>query len=499
MKSTKISLALVLLLIMSAISMPVSTDMLVETSEPIDVNQVSQAGTFGYLEVPYVWQEVNGYCMSAAISMVVQGIGLDLNMYDLFTAMGTGFAALYMGVNEMRGFFPGVLIRQPGYMDFFSELYGLETMTYMDTRVPFAGNAAYLYDTLGIEWKDFRNTTIYSPFTLLRDTIDAGAPLAVAVDLYYLPSEDYEIFKPHIEPLEATGIAHAITVVGYNETAHEVYIQDPGVGLWGEDYGYPDDGRWNYTLSYLEFDRAWQSAGYFAFQILPGSGPIEDFDERLGEFICQRLRGDRTSYFKGYENLFYLSPGKDAFSGMALDLTVESISEYAKYYTEDRKAEGLLQLGNAIETSITMHYHSYKTALTSISGILPDVDLTEFLSAANEALPHMDTLSHNSSITGGINVIFRDSLLFSTFEEIALDFDSTGDLDGSIAAHQDQLDEIADHLFAIADSWDAAADALEEAIDFQSADTVEGSLSVVVAGSGVIVLAVAILLFRRRK
>jgi len=498
MKSTKISLALLLLLVMSAISTPIAVDMTVETLEPLDGIQVSQTNDSVYLsDVPYVWQEVNGYCMSAAISMALQGMGMDLGMYDLFAAMGTGFSALYIGVDETRMFYPGVLVRQVSYFNFFSELYGVDLTAYLDSSSDFGGGAAYSYEKANLDYIDFSNTTT-SPFDVLRESIDSGIPLPVSVDIYYMPPDDYDVIRQYSSPLSANGIGHAVTVVGYNESAHEVYIQDPGVGIL-DNRGYPDDGRWNYTMSYFNFNRAWESSGYYTLRFAPGSGPVEDFEEKLGDYICKSLRGDRTSYLAGIENFYFLSTGRDAFNGMGLDLTVQCIADYATYYTEVNKPDALLRMGHLMEMFLTTHYYSYKTALESLPEILNEVDLQDFLDAANDALPHFETLSHNASINSGFQVEFRDSLIFSTFEDIALEFDSSGDLEGSIAQYQEQLDEISDHLFAIADSWDAAADALEGTLDLQTTGPVEGSLLIVVSGACVIFLGVAVVLFRRRK
>jgi hypothetical protein len=320
------------------------------------------------------------------------------------------------------------------------------------------------------------------------------------VDPYYLPPDDYDGIRQYAAPLAANGIAHAVTIVGYNDTSHEIHIQDPGPGLWGDGCGYPEDGRWNYTMSYVDFDRTWQSAGYYALKILPGTGPSADFEERLGEFLIDRLRGDRSQYFEGLENFFYLSPGKSAFSGLGLDLTVDCIADYARHFREVDKDEALLRLGHISEMFLTMQYHGYRNALDNIPDILPGVDLTEFIDAAEDAFLHYDELTCNESITSLVGVNFRETLLFSTFEDIAVDFQTSGDLEGSISDHQDGLDEIRSHLFAIADSWDAAADALEEALDLP--DDVEPmgvSMPVVIGGSVIIILVVVFCLVRRRK
>ena len=73
-------------------------------------------------------------------------------------------------------------------------------------------------------------------------------------------------------------------------------------------------------------------------------------------------------------------------------------------------------------------------------------------------------------------------------------------LSSQFAHLKEELDEIGEHLFAIADSWDDAANALEEALNLPDDTTpLETSFPVIVGGSGILVLAVAIFLVKRRK
>jgi len=434
MKSMKVNSAILLLLLISVLSTPVGMDSHNVVTESWTEAQIDQHATSDCIsDVPYVWQEINGYCFSAALSMVLQGMGMNLDMYDLFVAMGTGFSAMYINVGSELRFYPGIFIRQMSYFEFFCELYGLDMIIYMDSSTEYGAHSVAAFEPLKAGYMDYSNTSTDSPFIVLCESIDAGIPLAIATDPYYLPPIDYDVLRQYAAPLEAGGVAHAITIVGYNDTSREVQIQDPGVGLFGENYGYPEDGRWNYSMSYFDLNKAWQGAGYLTFQVSPGSDPVDDFEERLGDYICRRMRGDRTSYFQGNENYFFLSPGMTAFSGLGLDLTVECIRDFAVQFTDAAKPDMLLLFGHSLEQLMTMQYISYRAALGAISGILPGVDLQEFIDAADDALPHLEVLSHNATITVGINLVFRDSLIFETFEGIASDFASMRDVDESIS------------------------------------------------------------------
>ncbi|MGY5862887.1 MAG: LPXTG cell wall anchor domain-containing protein, partial [Candidatus Thorarchaeota archaeon] len=72
------------------------------------------------------------------------------------------------------------------------------------------------------------------------------------------------------------------------------------------------------------------------------------------------------------------------------------------------------------------------------------------------------------------------------------------DVDESISLHIDELNEISDHLFAIAESWKAAADALAEVIDFQDETQTQGSL-MIAAGGAFVAIILAVVAWRRKK
>jgi hypothetical protein len=447
--------------------------------------------------VPYVWQEVNGFCVASALSMVLQSMGLDLNLYDTLAASGSGFSMVSISVDEAMTFYHGVMVRQIPWIEFFTDLYGLKFQFYLDSSTDYGGNALLTVgQTWDIEVNDYADSALLTPLGVIRDSIDSGYPLAIAVDTYYLPPADWDIVRNHVGPMQPGGISHAIVIVGYNDTSQTVRIYDPGVGLLEPYVGYPDDGRWNYTMSYTEFDNAWQSAGYVTFRLSNGTGPVTDFEERLASHITQRLLGNRTLYFEGYENFFYLGTGANAFRGMGLDMTLEAIRDYCFHYLEVDKPTAIRLLGHNLELMMTMQYLAFRSSLQSLPDLLPSKNLQPFLDAASEALPHMEALSHNASITSGINVIPRDTLLYNTFFEMASTFEVSQDLDYSINEFTTQLEEISSHFFAIADAWEAAGVALSAEIPGQPAGI--GNF-VVAIGGGACILCVGVVsvLWRR--
>lgn len=494
MRISRLRSTILLLILVSMASMPVGVNTVADVSTPRFGFAMSEEIT----GVPYVWQEVNGFCLPSALSMVLQSMGLDLSLYDILAASGSGFSMVSLSVDEAMTFLPGVMVRQIPWFEFFTDLYGLNMQFYLDSSTEYGWNAMQILAGWKSNAIDYSDSASLTPLSVLRESIDAGYPLTISVDTYYLPPVDWDIIRDYVGPLEPGGVGHAIVIVGYNDTTGTVRVHDPGVGLMEPYYGYPDDGRWNYTMNYNALDNAWQSCGYATFRVSNGTGTVTDFEEKLASYISQRMIGNRSAYFEGSENYFYLGTGADAYRGMGLDMTLEAIRDYCQYYMEVDKPNAIRYLGHNLELMMTMQYMAYRGSLDSLPDLLPSIDLQDYINEAEEALPHMDALSHNASITSGIGVISRDTLLYNTFFDMADSFESSHDLDAAISEFSEELDEIAGHFFAIADAWKAAGEALSR--ELEMSQTIPGDNLVIVVGGGVGILIIgAVLVYWKRK
>ncbi|MFW9811683.1 MAG: C39 family peptidase [Candidatus Thorarchaeota archaeon] len=466
-----------------------------------DVNVHSPRHNFSLSEdvtdVPYVWQEVNGFCFPSALSMVLQSMGLDLTLYDILAASGTGFSMISISDDETMTLFPGVLIRQIPWFESFTELYGLETQFYLDSSTDYGLNALQILEAWDSHCIDYGESVI-GPFDVMRESIDDGYPLAISADTYYLPVEDWDLIRDNVGPLVPGGVGHAIVIVGYNDTAQQVRVHDPGVGLGLDNHGFPDDGRWNYTMSYAQLFQAWQSAGFVTFRVANGTGQVVDFEDRLATYISNRMVGNRSSYFEGYENVYFIGTGAHAFRGIGLDMCLDAIRDYAQNYMEVDKADALRYLGQNLEMMITMQYYAYKGSLESLPDLLQSMDLQAFLDEASEALPHFEALSHNDTVSMSIDIPSRDTLMYNTFFGMGDNFDTTWDLDASISAFSNELEEIAGHLMAIADAWAAAGETLSRELG-ETPGVLNGNLTVVVGGGAVVLIVAAIVVIWRRR
>ncbi|MGY5853976.1 MAG: C39 family peptidase [Candidatus Thorarchaeota archaeon] len=493
MRISRLRSSILVVILVSMVSMPIGVHTVADTHHPESNFSVSEEIS----GVPYVWQEVNGFCLPSAVSMVLQSMGMNLSLYDILAASGSGFSMVSISTDEAMTFFPGVMVRQLPWFEFFTNLYGLDMQFYLDSSTDYGYSALQILGTWESNAIDYSDSALITPLNIMRESIDAGYPLAISVDTYYLPPVDWDIIRNYVGPLEPGGVGHAITILGYNDTTQTVRVHDPGVGLMEPHVGYPDDGRWNYTMSYSTLDDAWQSCGYVTFRLSNGTGPVADFEDKLATYISQRMIGNRSSYFEGYENYFYLGTGADAFRGMGLDMTLEAIRDYCQYYMEVDKPTAIRYLGHNLEVMMTMQYYAFRGSLDSLPEILPSFDLEEFLEEAAEALPHMDVLSHNSSITSGIEIKSRDTLLYNTFFDMADSFESSHDLDAAIGEFSEELNEIAGHFIAIADAWKAAGEVLSNELDAQPVTI--GDLTIAIGGGAcILIIGVILVIWRRR-
>jgi hypothetical protein len=249
-------------------------------------------------------------------------------------------------------------------------------------------------------------------------------------------------------------------------------------------------------INFTSLNQAWLGL-YGTTIIKPGSGIPEDFTDNLANYILDRLRGDRNSYAPDAEEVFFWNFGSNAFRAMAADLTDTGLSSYMDEFDEynlQTRSFILQNLGFAIETSLTQQYESYLAAINALPNVLPDLNLQEFTSEAELALEHFELFSDISTVntpfyTAGIKMATK------TFDNIAFQYEHVfdGDLSSAVSVYEEDLAEIQTHLTAIANAWDAAADALERALQG------DGTLTLVIVSSSIAGIVVLVIVFTRRK
>ncbi|MDF1540489.1 MAG: C39 family peptidase [Candidatus Thorarchaeota archaeon] len=432
------------------------------TTEPTTVYVNSSEGLLQ--DVPYVWQEINGYCAWAATSMAMKYAGADVDLHDVFAASTIGFSYAYIHYNDTILTYPGVMYTQAEPTDFIADLYGINYTIYLGSSLSGVEQIQQVWESEGISVGLLDGEV--DAFNLMRTTIDLGYPLLISVDPSWLPAVDYDFLRAE----GLTGGGHGVLIVGYDDAQGTATLMDPGVGSFGDLYGYPEDGRGNYTdITYTALNEAWSSRYYISNTFFPGGGPVADFSDRMGMMIRDKLLGVGTIYSPDSSSAFLWNYGEAGFRRMSEDFSPSGLASYLHIFdgiysdsARERlfKAAVLLFMGLGIETSITLQGYSFRAGVSKLPDILPDVDLGEFVSAASDATPHFDALSNNNTLIHPGNISVIEGLISTTLFEISQQYNSTGNLDAAIDAFSTDLESISSHLLGIADSWLAAGNAL---------------------------------------
>ena len=408
----------------------------------------------------YVWQEINGFCAWAATAMAMQYAGADVNLYDVFAASSVGFSFAYFHVNDTILIYPGALYSQVEPVDFLARYYGINYTLYVGSTIPYIDQNILVWQSEGISVGVLQDKD--AAFALMRKTIDSGYPLLISVDPTYLPASDYNILREN----NITGGGHAILLVGYNDTLQSATIIDPGVGSFGDNYGYPEDGRGNYTtISYYDLTRAWSSRYYISNTLLPGGIPFVNPEAKLGQLIRDKLLGNGLTYSPTSTNAYLGKFGQAGFRAMSTDMTAKGLKSYLSIFDGIKnevsfKASAIMFIGLGLEAQVTLQYLSYRTALKVLPSIMPDTNLTGFVQAGEKALPYFEELVDNSTLIYPTNITKATGFVASTFKAISESYNSSGNIDDAFAPYVTTLDNISTALLGIADSWKAAGQEL---------------------------------------
>jgi len=424
--------------------------------------------------------------------MALSAIDIDLDLAEVCAATGIGFSFSYLRYDDIWTVLPGPMYKQQSVQNTLSDLYGFETELYMDSDASeFAHLLSLTFELYSVNWTEIDGWE--GAFQVLKSSIDNGYPVSIYANLQNLPPEDYDFLRD-LGITDPTP-THSILVAGYNETAGTVQIMDPAIGLFDDPATFPDDGSWFYDVNFTSLNQSWL-ASYAITVVKPGNGVPEDFEKNLATYIIDRLRGDRNSYSPDAEEVFFWNFGADAFRALASDLTETGISSFIDEFDEydlQIKAAIIATIGLELESYLTLQHQAYRVALYALPRLLPSLDLNDFIVAGSSAIPHLEVFSDNSTM----NTPFYPSgvkLATKTFYNISTQYQNDGDLSSALSMFEEDLTDIRTHLVAIADAWDAAADALERELTGSGLPLISS-----VSGVGVFVVLFAAVISKRRR
>jgi hypothetical protein len=206
--------------------------------------------------VPYVWQEMNGLCYWATLSMALQSIGVQLDLAEVCAVSGIGFSTGYVRYEDTWILVPGLTFRPQSILVTVADLLGFEVEFYMDTDSTYLGPLFSLtMETYNVSWTEIDGWD--DAIQILKSGIDSGFPVEVYVNLQNLPASDYDFLRDL--GITETNPSHSILITGYNETSGTAQIMDPAIGL------FDDPATFRNQFHIIESGLAW-TLWYYYYQ-----------------------------------------------------------------------------------------------------------------------------------------------------------------------------------------------------------------------------------------
>ena len=249
-------------------------------------------------QVPWVWQEINGYCHYAGQTMLFNHRGAGNTVYETLELACCPHSVAYEG-GELALMSGWMLCQGIGDLEFAGQIRNLQTDLDVNST-----------------WTAYRWE--------LRDRIDAGRPFETSIDPYWLPQPDYDLLRTY-----GLHSGHAVVVVGYTDDA--IIINDPGVGLDFVEQPplpQPENRGANVIVDEATFRNAveWTSGSSYLLVSYDPAGTMPSHDEMLTDAVDRslwRLEGDAGTFDPSLWGIFDLW-GYHCFPALRDDASLEN-------------------------------------------------------------------------------------------------------------------------------------------------------------------------------
>jgi len=447
-------------------------------------------------DVPYIWQEINGLCAWAALAIMFQHLGVNVSLNKILDVSGVGFAFYYLRADPTLLFYPGPLGSQIPDTQFLADTFGMDITWYFGEDTEGIGQLKSVIEQQGM------NVTVLSSFMdgldQLKRDLENNNPLLVSVNpLRFSTVRDYQVL--HLPP--DTIAAHGVVAIGYNDT--HIFINDPGVGSFGTEYGYPTDQRGIAAPIPLEdFQLAWQDRSLLAMKLHPRS-EYQHSEELLRsqtiERIISKLEGDYRAY--AYAP-FTMWLGADAFVQMGNDLQPSEfeamLTSWDVYFgNRTQLVNTLPAIKSAYLGSLTLTYEAMKRAATDLFILLHDLSrYTPALNSLTNILSQFETLVDPAVLIYPTDESKRTLTLFdNTFDLVVQTLNEGKSIEQAIQSATPQIEALSSQITSIGAILSDFTSELKEAQSVSTIFNPQLVLQLTLIGGGIII---GVVLIRRK-
>ncbi|MHA2224911.1 MAG: C39 family peptidase [Candidatus Hodarchaeales archaeon] len=430
--------------------------------------------------VPYVWQEVNGFCNWAAVTIMLDYYtDIESNLAQTLALSGAGWGFSYVRSGPTVMMLPGVYGSQMEDTVFIADLYGLDTcLTIIETNENLI--LEDYYADLGIEVLFLKNWE--EAYNYLTSTLQASTPLLLSVNPGDFPFPDYKDY------VDSNG-AHAVVAVGYNSS--HVMINEPGIGSLTYQYGFSLRG--NYTaVTFSDFQKAWTARQLISMKFSINPSKIPANDELTQQHFIDRMTAKLSG--NGYASGM-VSPwknGKEAFNALSSDFSIDKLSNwfYSLYLTFNANKTKLSQvcssLGPAYASTMTLLNESLYRSYVAFSQAVTRYPEFELDSSFQDMFLAMKGLTDLNTLKDPLNQT-SDTSFSEIFLKIKENIDTkdilTVDTLNTIFNHyKNEIELVQVKLEIISMSIDQIAAKMETKTNNAGIDFIEFSCLSIIAG-----------------
>jgi len=446
-------------------------------------------------DVPYIWQEVNGFCAWASLAMIFQYLGVDITLPQIFDVSGLGYAFYYLRADPTLLFLTGSLGSQLPDTEFLAATYGVEMEWYFSADTPGVGQLKTILRQRGV------NVTTLNTFTeglnFLKKELADNIPIMLSVNpLRFTTIRDYQVLG--IPP--TTLAAHGVVAVGYNST--HIFINDPGVGSIGIEYGYPTDQRGTYAAIPLEdFQLAWEDRGLIAAKFNTKDGfnlDPEIHRSQTLERIIAKLDGDYKAYAYSQVSMWL---GAEAFIKMGEDLQADEfqvmLDSWDQYFGNNRTklVSTLTDVKPQYIGTMTLVHETMNRAATDLAELLQGLSqYTDALDILDSTLTKFDGLLDFSTLQYPANATQRitSTLFDDAFDPVIQALSDEKSLDESVPIAAPQFEALSTQIKELGISLQTFSTALKDAQSISSGFQLITSLQLALLGGIIVVVVIVV-------